>query len=685
MADASPSTPARTEDRLESWKEIAGYLGKGVRTVVRWEKSESLPVHRHRHERRPSVFAYRSELDAWWQSRGASLELQQPTAPANTRIAWFWWAALLPVLAVGLWVLRSVPHHAASGVPLQVNPLTAYPGAQFTPNFAPDGTRFAFAWDHPGERNVDVYVQALGEAEAERLTLHPAVDFSPAWSPDGSSIAFLRRSPGRLIELFLISSSGGSERKLADVGERHFMDAPQLSWSSDGRWLAFADRDPDGPGIFAFAPETGQRRRLTRGHGPRSHLDPAFSPDGRHLAFRAGDSESHTEIYLQALGSDGMPAGAPYQLTDLRVRSTSPVWTGDGRHIFFSSGIFNTGEYAILRLQVNPGTSAPPVQVTASAGGTNFALAACWRAGLLAWTRGVSDINIWQVENIGGRWNAPQPLSQFSSTRSETEPALSPDGSQLAFISDRSGHPELWIARWDGSHLRRLTSFRSAAIAYPVWSPDGTQISLSVSSRGSYAVWKVSAAGDSLQKLIEPGWCASWSRDGRWLYYSAPSHLSPRIFRVPAAGGAPVELVDILRDAPSPAQRSRSVSSVIPRPWDVGNMSAESADGRFLFFRGEEGLWRLPLAGGRPEQVIPAMYSPFALVTGGVIFHGPPHSVTNRRALVFFRFSDGTSLEVAAPGPRGAQGLGASTDGTKVLFSQQDHVLSNLVFARGVW
>src|SRR5262245_16589932 len=49
-----------SEDRLESWKEIAAYLGKGVRTVVRWEKTEGMPVHRHQHERRASVFAYKS-------------------------------------------------------------------------------------------------------------------------------------------------------------------------------------------------------------------------------------------------------------------------------------------------------------------------------------------------------------------------------------------------------------------------------------------------------------------------------------------------------------------------------------------------------------------------------------------------------------------------------------------------
>lgn len=53
------------EATLESWKEIAAYLQRQVRTVRRWEKEEGLPVHRHAHKVRGSVYAYPSELDAW--------------------------------------------------------------------------------------------------------------------------------------------------------------------------------------------------------------------------------------------------------------------------------------------------------------------------------------------------------------------------------------------------------------------------------------------------------------------------------------------------------------------------------------------------------------------------------------------------------------------------------------------
>ena len=72
MGEPSPDTPPSekpTEDRLDSWKEIAAYLGRDVTTVQRWEKREAMPVHRHLHDKRGSVYALAPELDAWLQSR----------------------------------------------------------------------------------------------------------------------------------------------------------------------------------------------------------------------------------------------------------------------------------------------------------------------------------------------------------------------------------------------------------------------------------------------------------------------------------------------------------------------------------------------------------------------------------------------------------------------------------------
>src|SRR6266852_1067839 len=81
------------EDRLDSWKEIAAYLKRGVRTVQRWERSNGLPVHRLELDRQGSVFAYKPELDTWWESRRQTVpaveeEVADGSRPQAGRSRW---------------------------------------------------------------------------------------------------------------------------------------------------------------------------------------------------------------------------------------------------------------------------------------------------------------------------------------------------------------------------------------------------------------------------------------------------------------------------------------------------------------------------------------------------------------------------------------------------------------------
>jgi TolB-like protein/cytochrome c-type biogenesis protein CcmH/NrfG len=70
-------------NRLDSWKEIAAYLHRTARTVQRWERDQGLPVHRLQHKTRGSVYAYKQELDAWWNGRRLELENEPPEKPAE--------------------------------------------------------------------------------------------------------------------------------------------------------------------------------------------------------------------------------------------------------------------------------------------------------------------------------------------------------------------------------------------------------------------------------------------------------------------------------------------------------------------------------------------------------------------------------------------------------------------------
>src|SRR5215213_1477862 len=90
-----PGSDVPLEGRLDSWKEIAAYLGRGIRTVQRWEREEGLPIHRLAHEKRGSIYARREELAAWWESRRLTLAsppapdaVDAPIAPRLERVTW---------------------------------------------------------------------------------------------------------------------------------------------------------------------------------------------------------------------------------------------------------------------------------------------------------------------------------------------------------------------------------------------------------------------------------------------------------------------------------------------------------------------------------------------------------------------------------------------------------------------
>jgi TolB-like protein/Tfp pilus assembly protein PilF len=89
MKDPSPVSPPRltdqpSEEPLDSWKEIATYVKRDISTVQRWEKREGMPIHRHVHDKRGSVYAFSSELDAWLQSRRLRLEEEEKEPGAET-------------------------------------------------------------------------------------------------------------------------------------------------------------------------------------------------------------------------------------------------------------------------------------------------------------------------------------------------------------------------------------------------------------------------------------------------------------------------------------------------------------------------------------------------------------------------------------------------------------------------
>ncbi len=422
-------------------------------------------------------------------------------------------AVLVAVLALGiLWLSRpSGPAPLPRFHPHRVaGPL----GVVSEPALSPGGTEITYTATSRG--TSDIWVVDVRGGKPIRLTEGPSASFGPTWFPDGSEIAFSSRRGGET-SIWKVRRFGGTPMLLVP-------DAQDAAISPGGERVAFARPGKDNYLRIWVAPlgAPERARRLTGGGvGVWSHRHPAWSPDGRTICF-----QDRRNLWLVPAGG-----GPPKALTHGDPVNVNPVWSSDGRHVYFVS--YRDGTQSLWRQALVGGD---PIRVTHGTG-PEKALSISRDGHRLAFTTGLETSSTALVDmQTGG-------VSTVQEGRTAEFAAIAPDRSSIVFESDLGGFSDLWSLPLRGNapagDPARLTD-HPGTCAVPAFSPDGRWIAYYRVVDGQRDVWVISAQGGAPVNFtghpaidIEP----AWSPDGRQIAFVSDRGARDRIWAAPFADG----------------------------------------------------------------------------------------------------------------------------------------------------
>ena len=675
--------------RLDSWKEIAAYLGREVRTVQRWEKNDGLPVHRLFHSKRGSVYATPEELDRWLESRrisGLDTDFDIPTVgpakeivedetaedatlaePELERTPSKWTRAL--PLAAGLliagvvagWLLRS----SVVAPPPSLTPITNFPGDEDNPAISWDGTRAAFSWNGVDGQNYDIYVSALDRGGVKRLTTAAEWDYSPSWSPREDQIAFFRARGSSAAEVMLVSPDGGPERRIGEVKTALAgleLKRMGLAWTPDSKYLIVAGSDSDqAEGLLLMPLAGGATRRITLPPAGQFDSDPALSVDAKMLVFRRQLSYLVAELYAVDLGSDYLPTGPERPLhSKPDIQAASPTWESPNSLLYIAKGRVTraaivAGDLSRAEVRdITPISDCGLVAISAKPTHPGVVLGSCQHNTPYAWRL---DLN--QESTAAPKMHKLVPAEGCT---------LSPDNRRFAYEAYAEGVSKIWVANVDGTSPHIITTWKGAMGGSPAWSPDGTQIAYDSSVEGRANIYVAGADGSHPRRITEgraDHVIPNWSRDGKWIYLSTDRSGTFEVARMPAGGG---ELTEITHGG--------------------GTSSQESVDGTQIFYNHRTAdawsLRRCNRDGGDDIEVVPRIMNRAFAVGRDYLYFIPPPDRDGRSAVRRLDLRTGGTITLTPIQKPIQRPVVLSADGRFLLFSQFDQWGRDLVVARNL-
>jgi Tol biopolymer transport system component len=466
------TSPVGPEDRLDSWKAIAAYLGRGVRTVQRWEREEGLPVHRLAHEKRGSVYARRREVDAWWESRRRSLASDLSDSNSTT-----------DVVSSAL----AVPTPA-----LQLERITWKAAATFWPALSSDGRLLAYVSDGGRDNALpQIWLQQIGGSPV-CLTSGACERSHLAFSPDDTRLVFTG-SDANGPNVYAMPTLGGEPRQLK---RRAVAGRP----SPDGKRLAYISLD-DPSGVRIASMDDSPERTLAPNLFDVSFV--LWSPDASHVLVQAhSDSADEPEYWIVPV-----EGGEPWNtgiLQRVRQRQCFPItlpasWFGNS--LVFS--VITVEGVRLARQMLDAFTHQPKGDAELLTHGGEMDCFPTANAGRVAFVRTHAEQNLWSIEvdpatgmprgSLRRLTRGPGYIAYLSVSR---------DGRTLAyFLARRTGA---------GPVLRNLETDMETVFApaddhgFPAISPSGDLLAISRRGAGPRALRPIyigSVADDTIRKL----------------------------------------------------------------------------------------------------------------------------------------------------------------------------------------
>jgi Tol biopolymer transport system component len=512
----------------------------------------------------PEIKALVSESAADIDDAGTLLSEGEVHPTTRNRTVWYMAGCLIALTLCSYIVhvlIRSpiVPADAATGEPL---PLITLSGKSTDPALSSDGNAIAFSWSE-GADSPRIYWQRLGESQAHEVTNGKTADVNPVWSPDGKEIAFIQYSGGNQFDVVRASIST-QERHV--IGQFPYFSSlccslPALDWSPDGRHMLVGEQASYLAPIRLLLVDlksSNQQILTSPPAGTTGDVEGKFSPDGTRVAFHRG---GRGDLYVVDTMDEAKLKLRPLTVDNQGVKGIA--WAPDGKSILYGSNRDATG-YGIWSI---PATGGQPKRITPK--GFQAALPSVSRVtGNTVFVHEDYDANLVEIPLPGqaSSYKQEHPLTLAPSTRFDGQPAYSPDGRWIAFISTRTGPPQLWMTEASGRGLKQLTHLEAGSLPLtPSWAPDQRSIVFSVRRDGLTNVFSCDVASGKVTQLTFSSnryFSPLYSRDGKYLFISSNAEGASRIWRIPTNNYADPQ----------------------PLYWDGALQFQLSQDGRFVYF-----------------------------------------------------------------------------------------------------